>query len=397
MRTQLVPYILFVIVNLMMDYYIYRRVVTYYFRNLPCRIGYWAVSVFLTGGLFSAVYFAKHNDGSESLIPYMWLIFLYFSVYLPKAVYTLLSLFDYVPCLFRHSHTRGFSIAGGCLALLVFAGMTYGAFWGRNHEIVNEITYVSPRLPEGFNGYRIVQFSDLHLGNYEKNNKLVQQTVDRINALKPDLIVFTGDLVTRKTDELYPYVSVLSRLHAPDGVFSILGNHDYGDYARWKNPAEKAASVQHLIRNQEEMGWHMLNNSDTILVHRGDTVNLIGVENWGEPPFTQYGDLEKAMRHTDVRKFSILLTHNPHHWDAEVIGKTNIDLSLAGHTHAMQIKFGFGKFAVSPARFFYPRWSGLYTEQQQALYVNDGIGYVFLPMRVGASPELTVITLKNNP
>ena len=394
MRTQLFPYILFAIVNLLIDYYIYRRIISRYFRNLPCRIGYWTISIVLTTGLFSAVHFAKSNDGSESLIPYMWLIFLYFSVYLPKAVYTLVSLPDYIPCLFRHSRTKGFSIAGGVLAILLFGGMAYGALWGRNHEIVNEITYTSARLPEGFDGYRIVQFSDLHLGNYEKNNNLVQETVDGINALKPDLIVFTGDLVTRKTDELFPYTRILSQLHAPDGVYSILGNHDYGDYARWKNPADKAASVREMIRTQEEMGWRMLNNSDTVLVHRGDTINLIGVENWGEPPFTQYGDLKKAMQNTDARRFTILLTHNPRHWDAEVIGKTNIDLSLAGHTHAMQIKIGFGKFSFSPSRYFYPRWSGLYTEEEQSLYVNDGIGYVFLPMRIGASPELTVIELK---
>ena len=187
---------------------------------------------------------------------------------------------------------------------------------------------------------------------------------------------------------------MLSGLKAKNGVYSILGNHDYGDYVPWKNVSEKLEDRKLLRIKEKEMGWRMLNNESVYLYSGNDSVALIGVENWGEPPFPKYGNLRAAYPDLNDDCFKILLTHNPMHWDEEVISGTNIDLSFSGHTHAMQIKLQLGDWRYSPAEIRYPRWSGLYREGNQYLYVNEGIGCVFMPMRVGATPEITVIRLK---
>ncbi|MDB0674009.1 metallophosphoesterase, partial [Barnesiella intestinihominis] len=242
----------------------------------------------------------------------------------------------------------------------------------------------------------IVQFSDLHLETLGSAANYLPRWINRINQLHPDLIVFTGDLVNRRGNELPPYMNELSRLSAPDGVYSILGNHDYGDYFHWGNPEEKEQTLRSLIVDEEKMGWTMLNNR-SVFLHRGnDSIALIGVENWGLPPFPQYGKLDQAYSSLNDSVFKILLSHNPLHWKHEVIPHSNIDLTLSGHTHAMQLKLGWKGFEYSFAEPLYPEWSGLYTapDKHQMLYVNEGIGCVFLPMRIGARPEITIITLK---
>ena len=202
-------------------------------------------------------------------------------------------------------------------------------------------------------------------------------------------MVFTGDLVNQQSHELDGFQDILSQLHAPDGVYSILGNHDYGTYYHWKSPEQEKENLDYLIRQQGNMGWKLLNNTHDIIRHRGDSLALIGVENEGEPPFSQYADLAHAMKGTEGM-FQILLSHNPTHWRREVISQTDIPLMLAGHTHAMQgILFGH-----SLASLKYPEWRGMYQEGKQSLYVNIGIGYVGLPFRFGAWPEITVLTLR---
>ena len=210
-----------------------------------------------------------------------------------------------------------------------------------------------------------------------------------VNAQNPDLIVFTGDLVNQQSHEIDGFQDILSQLHAPDGVYSILGNHDYGTYYRWKSRKAEIANLDYLIRQQKAMGWKLLNNEHDILYHKGDSIALIGVENDGEPPFSQFADLSHAMEGTEGM-FQILLSHNPTHWRREVLPASGIPLMLAGHTHAMQgILFGH-----SLAELIYPEWRGMYHEGNRALYVNIGIGYVGLPFRFGAWPEITVLTLR---
>ena len=253
----------------------------------------------------------------------------------------------------------------------------------------------SPRLEQAFDGYRIVQFSDLHVGTYGTDTRIVQQMVDSINGLSPDLILFTGDLVSRRTSEALPFTEVLSQLKARDGVIAILGNHDYDDYCRWPDSLSKVRDHEALCDLQRQMGWTLLNNEHTVIVHGSDSLLIIGEENYGEGMFHNYSELNAAypdsVRHLP---YKILLQHNPVQWREDIIGQTDIDLTLSGHTHAMQIMVTlFGK-KYSPASLRYKEWGGLYSEGDQHLYVNIGIGMVGVPMRIGATPEITVIELR---
>lgn len=286
-------------------------------------------------------------------------------------------------------HRTPFTAAGLVLGVVSFVNVIYGATAGITRFQVKHVTYESERLPEGFDGYRIAQLSDIHIGSWQGRPEAVEKLVKLTNEQQADLIVFTGDLVNQQSHELDSFRPTLSRLQAPDGVYSVLGNHDYGTYYRWKNSREEADNLQYLREQQQAMGWRLLDNSHVILHHRGDSIALIGVENDGEPPFPQHADLPRATEGTQGM-FSILLSHNPTHWRREVLPESDIDLMLAGHTHAMQMTL----FGRSLASLKYPEWSGMYREGSRALYVNIGIGYVGLPFRFGAWPEITVITLK---
>lgn len=285
-------------------------------------------------------------------------------------------------------HRLPYSLLGMLLGLVCFGGVLYGSIAGITRFEVKEVEYRSANLPKGFDGYRIVQISDLHIGSWEGKADEIRRLVALVNEQKADLIVFTGDLVNQQSHELDDFQSVLAELHAPDGVYSILGNHDYGTYYHWKNRREKTENLKRLIDQQKEMGWKLMNNAHDILYHRGDSIALIGVENDGEPPFSQFADLPHAMKGTEGM-FRILLSHNPTHWRREVLPDTDIELTLSGHTHAMQMEL----FGRSLAALKYPEWAGMYNEGKRALYVNVGIGYVGLPFRFGAWPEITVIKL----
>ncbi len=269
-----------------------------------------------------------------------------------------------------------------------------GALVNRTRCQVKEITLCFDRLPVAFDGYRMVQFSDFHVGTYGSDTTFVSEVVKTINGLNPDVIFFTGDIVNRRTDELPPFTATLSRLSAPDGVISILGNHDYGDYSEWPSAQAKADNLTRMHALQADMGWSLLLNSSEILKRGGDSIAVVGVENWGDPPFSVYGDLGKAYPALGDSVFKILLTHNPAHWVEEVAScdSVEIPLSLSGHTHAMQIEVG----GWSPAKYRYPTWGGLYSDSDGShmLYVNIGVGAVALPMRIGATPEITLITLR---
>ena len=274
------------------------------------------------------------------------------------------------------------------IGTVCFANILYGAIAGITRFEVKNVEYRSANIPKGFDGYRVLQLSDIHIGSWLGNPEAIRRLVTLVNEQQADLIVFTGDLVNQQSHELDDFKETLSQLHAPDGVYSILGNHDYGTYYRWHNRKEEAANLEYLIGQQKDMGWKMLNNEHCILYHKGDSIALIGVENDGEPPFSQFADLPKAMQGTEGM-FRILLSHNPTHWRREVLPDSDIELTLSGHTHAMQMEI----FGHSLSSLIYPEWSGMYYEGKRALYVNVGIGYVGLPFRFGAWPEVTVIKL----
>lgn len=280
--------------------------------------------------------------------------------------------------------------------------MWWGVLYGRYDIAVSEITVNSKRLPASFDGIKIAQFSDAHVGTWGQDTTFVTNLVNKINALNPDIIVFTGDIVNRKTDEILPFVNILKRLKAPLGVYSVMGNHDYGDYTDWPDEQAHAADTRQLRAIQTGMGWNLLCNTHKFIYSaQGDNIAMIGVENWGEPPFKQYGDLKKAYPNANKigdNNFKILLSHNPMHWHNEVREYTDIDLTLSGHTHAMQVLIGGIGTGFTPSSWRYPEWGGLYTHKGadgaiRNLYVNIGCGEVAIPARIGASPEITLITL----
>ncbi len=329
---------------------------------------------------------------SEVLLIKMWLLFAYLTTLVPKAIFILFDLWGSIPRLFNRHRWSLLSILGGLVACVSFGAMWWGALVNRLDVEVKPVNIEITDLPESFESYRIVQISDLHVGSYF-NTKYVHRLVKSINELAPDLIVFTGDIVNRRTNEIYPFVDALSSLKASDGVVSILGNHDYGDYYNWDSDSAKIQSLNEMIEVQKQMGWNLLLNEHLFLHQGSDSIAVIGVENVGDPPFTVYGDLKASYPDLSDNVVKILLSHNPVHWANEIANKNdvNIDLTLSGHTHAMQIEL----LGLSPAKIRYDNWGGLYfdDEKKHKLYVNVGVGTVALPMRLGATPEVTLFTL----
>jgi hypothetical protein len=317
------------------------------------------------------------------------MLYTFFAILAPKALGMV------VHGLGRLLRQRWLTVCAFIVAALVFGVMWWGAVVTPRTIEVREVELAFDRLPAEFDGYRIVQWSDAHLGTYNGRTPVVERWVETINGLHPDMICFTGDLVSRTTAEAEPYRDILSRLHAPDGVFSVLGNHDYDNYVHWDDEKAKLADRKALCDLQRDMGWRLLND-DYVLIKRGDSqMVLIGNENFGDRPGEKRGSLPKAYSGLRDNNFKIQLQHNPYAWRANTLTNSNIDLMLAGHTHAWQLMLKLGKWRWSPASWHYPEWGGAYHEGDRWLYVNIGTGMVGTPMRIGATPEITVITLRS--
>ncbi|MEJ7678884.1 MAG: metallophosphoesterase [Segetibacter sp.] len=274
-----------------------------------------------------------------------------------------------------------------------FASFIYG-FSNKYNYQVKRVKLTYDNLPAGFRGLKIVQISDVHSGSFG-NKKAVQRGIDMILNENADIILFTGDLVNDQAGEMQTYMDVFNRLKAPMGVFSTLGNHDYGDYVQWPSPDAKIRNLENLKRIQGQLGWRLLMNEHVPLERNGDTIALLGIENWSAlARFPKYGKMDLAYSGTEKYKFKILMSHDPTHWDAEVRPKySDIDLALAGHTHGMQFGLETPFFRWSPVQWVYKQWAGLYEEGNQKLYVNRGYGFIGYPGRVGILPEITVIEL----
>jgi len=279
-------------------------------------------------------------------------------------------------------------------AAIPFASILYGMAKGRFNFRISHEKLAFKNLPESFDGFRIIQISDIHIGSFYGHEGQVKKAVELINEQNPDLILFTGDLVNNFAEELNGWIPIFKQLKAKHGMYSILGNHDYGDYYDWKDEDEKIQNLERIKQAFKEIGFKLLLNETSEIEVNNEKFALIGIENWGLPPFPQYGDLKLAMNGIEESGFKLLMSHDPSHWDAEVIKDTTIDLTLSGHTHGMQFGINIGKKQWSPAKFKYPRWAGLYQENNQYLYVNRGFGYIGFPGRVGMPPEITVIDLK---
>lgn len=305
-----------------------------------------------------------------------------------------------------YQNTEGENISEGGIsrsAFLSWAGLLIGGglftslIYGFNNRYRYQLKQVSlkyPNLPNAFKGLKVVQISDIHAGSLS-DKAAVMKGVEQIMDMNPDLILFTGDLVNDRASEMDGMQEIFSILKAPLGVFSVLGNHDYGDYAQWESPEAKSQNLDKLKDIHSNMGWRLLLNEHVVIEKDNEQIAILGVENWSNKArFPKYGDLSKAYSGSAHHPFKILLSHDPSHWDAEVRTEYNdIDLMLAGHTHGMQFGVEIPGFRWSPVQYVYNQWAGLYENKHQKLYVNRGLGFIGYPGRVGILPEITLIEL----
>ncbi|GAB3337055.1 metallophosphoesterase [Marivirga atlantica] len=278
---------------------------------------------------------------------------------------------------------------------LPFAAMSFGIISGAHDYRIRRKSITIKGLPKAWDGVKIGQLSDIHSGSFW-NKTAVQGGVDMLLKEKPDLVLFTGDLVNNEAKEVVDYVPIFSKVKADLGVFSTLGNHDYGDYKSWPSEAVKRQNLENLMEAHKLMGWDLLNNENRILQVDNEPLAILGVENWGAGRFAKYGDLSKAYAGTEEYPAKILLSHDPSHWDAQVRKSyPDIDLMLSGHTHGFQFGVELGDFQWSPAQYAYKQWAGLYQQGDQSIYVNRGYGYLGYPGRIGMPPEITILELRS--
>lgn len=282
----------------------------------------------------------------------------------------------------------GLAFGGGLLSTLVYG------FSNKYNYQLKRVSLAFDNLPSAFKGLKIVHISDIHSGSF-MDKHAVEKGVQKILKEKPDLILFTGDLVNDRAVEMNDYIDVFNKLNAPLGVYSILGNHDYGDYVRWDSEEARHANLQQLKEVHKQLGWKLMMNENVVFERNGEKIGLLGVENWSaKGRFPKHGILKDAHAGTENIPFKILMSHDPSHWDAEVrTTYSDIDLTLSGHTHGMQFGVEVPGFRWSPVQYMYKQWAGLYKEGNQHLYINRGFGFIGYPGRVGILPEISVLTL----
>lgn len=277
---------------------------------------------------------------------------------------------------------------------LPFFTILYGVFKSLYHFKIHSHQLQFSQLPTSFNGLKIVHISDIHIGSFNNRYHILNRAIDKINSLHPDYIFITGDLVNNYAWELKGWTTTFNKLIAKKGKYSVLGNHDYGDYHSWDSEVKKKENLQEIKRFYKDIGFTLLMNDAAIIKsENNEQIAIVGVENWGKPPFKKYGDLQKALKEVKAIPFKILLSHDPSHWGQNVLHKTTISLTLSGHTHGMQAAFQYKNLQWSPIKLKYKYWAGLYQKGEQYLYVNRGLGWVGFPGRLGMRPEITLIEI----
>jgi uncharacterized protein len=375
-------FILIIALFILPDFYIWQEYISGQ-TSMVWSMIYWAPSLIAILTMIVAV------SGLYSIRKMRIFFGIMMCIALPKLQFTILSLIGLAMNGTVSDATSVFNRIGIVVAVISCLIFSYGFIFGWKILKVRDTTLEYSDLPDAFDGYRILQVTDLHLGTFENKKRLIRAMVARIHSLHPDLIVFTGDLVNADAKEINPYMGILSNMKAGDGIFSVLGNHDYCEYSRYNSLSGIKSNICEVKQYEAELGWNLLLN-DNRTIHRGsDSINIIGVENDGRPPFPSYGNLPKAMKGLTDNSFNILLSHDPTHWRREVLPETNIQLMFSGHTHGMQLKIG----KVSPSRLAFREWGGIYREGERTLCISLGIGGT-VPFRLGAWPEINVITLK---
>jgi predicted MPP superfamily phosphohydrolase len=283
-----------------------------------------------------------------------------------------------------------------CTAVLVFGITLYGSIYEVFNLRVKHVEIKDKSVPKAFDGYKIVQFSDMHIGS-QVSNHYVKKLVDLINAQIPDLVVFTGDMLNLNTDEIVPFVSLFSEIRAKDGVYVVLGNHDYGGYLNWKYPKDSLKNVQQLRNIYQSLNWRVMQNEHVYLYRGQDSIVLAGVDNYSSKKSKRrnsFADTEKALQGTSTKDFIVMLSHNPQHFGEELtIDYPNVNLTLSGHSHGGQMAIGKENLQFSPSQLSLPHWGGFYHVGNQYLFVNTGCGFNVFPFRINMPPNISVITL----
>lgn len=319
------------------------------------------------------------------------------SSFIPKIIFVIvISLSYYLNVIFSEKESLLIiPIIGLFSGFLPFFVIVYAIFKSIYHFKIHRHTLEFEQLPPSFNGLKMVHISDLHLGSFNYRFKIMNRAIKLINDLEPDLIFFTGDLVNNFAWELRGWQRVFIKLKANIGKYAVLGNHDYGDYSKWETESEKQENHEAIKRFYEVIDFKLLLNDSDIIKKGHEEIAILGVENWGHPPFKQYGDLQKALEKTVNIPFKILLSHDPTHWSEEVINQTDIALTLSGHTHGMQAAIKIKGLQWSPIKYKYRHWAGMYRVNDQYLNVNRGLGWMGFPGRLGMRPEITLIKVIN--
>lgn len=317
------------------------------------------------------------------------------SSFVPKLIFVIIiSTLYFTNYLFSENQSLVIiSIIGVLSGFLPFFVIVYGTFKAVYKFKVYHHIIRHPNLPKSFDGLKIVQLSDLHLGSFNYGYHKLERAINKVNHLQPDYIFITGDLVNNYAWELQGWDKIFNQLEAKIGKYAVLGNHDYGDYSQWDSTEEKQENFNTIIKFYESIDFKILLNESIIVSDNNSQIAIIGVENWGYSLLKQYGDLEKALEHVKEIPFKILLSHDPSHWSEKVIDKTDIALTLSGHTHGMQAAFQFKNLQWSPIKYKFKHWAGLYRHNEQYLYVNRGLGWLGFPARIGMRPEITFIEL----
>jgi len=292
---------------------------------------------------------------------------------------------------YQTAFTKAFLIL---LSSGVFLIMLYGIMIGKEKLTITKIDLKVDKLPESFENFKIIQLSDLHLGSFWGQRSFLEELVDSCNNQKPDLVIFSGDMVNQFSDEILFIDSLFKNIKASYGKYAVLGNHDFGDYTIWKSPSEKEKNTNDIIRLMGKNDFRYLRNEHAFIHKNLDSIALVGVDNWGVKPFKQYGDLKKAMVGLPLNCFSLIISHDPTHWDEQTKKTFSSSLTFSGHTHAFQLGFDCGDFKWSPSSLKYKKWWGMYSEKNNYLYVSKGIGAIGFMGRIGMYPEMVVITLK---
>lgn len=403
----MIRWIIFITIYILVDIYAFQALRTLT-KNQWFYGAYIAISLILLGMI---IYQVNYGDSTRTMTPWrMYTLGLALAILFPKMIVMVVMFIEdiirfivglsskglgisdqfYLP-----SRRKFISVLGIGIAAIPFTSLLYGMFKGKYDYKVRTYTLEFDDLPDSFDGYSITQISDIHSGSFD-NKRKVAYGVELINEQKSDIILFTGDLVNNRADEMTRWKELFGSLKAADGVYSVLGNHDYGDYVNWNSEQEKVANLNDLKSLQKDLGWDLLLNENRTISRNGQQIKLVGVENWGAGGFKKAGDLDKACIGVDESDFKILMSHDPSHWQEQVkTDDRHFQLTLSGHTHGMQ--FGIeipGWIKWSPVKYRYENWAGIYEEFGRYINVNRGFGFIGYPGRVGIWPEVSVIKLK---